>query len=640
LFWLSDAVDWPMKQEVRVIIPVWGDAYGRKLVSVTIPALLAEGNLPNLCETFRVEIVVVTETRLFDAISGSRAYQIAANLCAARLIAIDDLLTDDPNDYGAVLTYAFFRGFSDLGARMTEVYLLPLNADFILSDGSLRSLGSLILQGKRVIHAPSFRVVLEDVWPQLEAMVEPASGRLQLLARKMVKMALANKHPTVKARTVNQRLCHQSWMDQYYWYVDENTLIGYQWPVALVAIMPERVVTSPALVWDYGFVPEAAPTAERYFIEDSDDFFMIEPQSRESGGDLIELGWISFDEIASNLSIWTTKEQRECGRQLLKIHADDLPDDLDEMIQESRAYMAEIERRLSPSPVPHRGHSYLSPWFEGTKERMQGRQRQQAEQIQAPFLAEIPKNTGSVAGIIRRGLEALYRITFGLPPRVGKFHPLWADMSPIAQKILQWRSAGESKILWVGSRDSVLRRLLDRRIHPTTVLVSKPNDALSRAAPYDACICELTLQELSKLDQLYMKIRPLVKDGGHVIVNISKWEDIFDSGATVLQNTVYPSLDISELRFFGTTTTGFLRLLYTQLSRRLSKHAIVRAMLGSVTLLLMAPIVRLANACAARRDAAIFPAMWTSLMIEFTIKRAARLQVSDTDSEFAIKGGH
>jgi hypothetical protein len=118
-----------------------------------------------------------------------------------------------------------------------------------------------MLEGKRVIHAPSFRVVLEDVWPKLQAAVNASSGALEMGARDMVKLALAHKHVTVKARTINQRLCHQLWMDQFYWYVDEDTMIGYQWPVALVAIKPERVVMEPVLVWDYGFLPEAAPCA-------------------------------------------------------------------------------------------------------------------------------------------------------------------------------------------------------------------------------------------------------------------------------------------------------------------------------------------------------------------------------------------
>ena len=214
----------------------------------------------------------MTESRLFDAIRDSHSFQLAKRLCSPRLVALDDLMIDEPGDYGAVLTYALFRGFTDLGARMTETYLIFLNADFILCDGSLRHLGKLMSEGKRVIHAPSFRVNLEEVLPQLLELVDATTGTLSVPPRDMVRLALANKHRTVKARIVNQRICHQTWMDQYYWYVDEETLIGYQWPVALVAIKPQCVVTDPVLVWDYGFVPEAAPTADRHFIGNSDDF--------------------------------------------------------------------------------------------------------------------------------------------------------------------------------------------------------------------------------------------------------------------------------------------------------------------------------------------------------------------------------
>src|SRR6516165_9313552 len=100
---------------------------------------------------------------------------------------------------------------------MTETYLLVLNADFIISDGSLRHLGELMREGKRLIHAPSFRVVLEDVWPELLARVDTSSWTLNVGSREMAKLALAHRHPTVKARTVNQRLNHQKWMDQFYW---------------------------------------------------------------------------------------------------------------------------------------------------------------------------------------------------------------------------------------------------------------------------------------------------------------------------------------------------------------------------------------------------------------------------------------
>src|SRR6478672_3743776 len=333
-----------MQQNARLIIPLWGKAYADKLTSMTLPALLAPGNLPALCAMFNVEVVIVTETKLFDVIRNARSFQRVALLCPVTLIPIEDLMSDRPSDYGVMLTKALYRGFLDLGDKVTETFLLFLNADFIIADGSYRQLGKLMLAGHRVIHSPSFRVVLEEVWPKLEARVDAENAVLAVPPRELVELALEHKHVTVKARTVNQQLYHQWCRDQFYWYVDEDTFTGYQWPVALVAIKPERVLKEPSLVWDFGYIPDAAPTLERYFIQDSDDFFMLEPQSKLTGEELIRPGWITFDEIARFLNDWTTKEQRECGEQLLILHSDTLPPELDRVVEESRGYMREIMR--------------------------------------------------------------------------------------------------------------------------------------------------------------------------------------------------------------------------------------------------------------------------------------------------------
>src|SRR4051812_8772886 len=157
------AVEWAMKEPARLIIPLWGEAYANKLVSITLPALLAPGNLPTFCTQFDVELVIVTENRLITFIEATPSFRRAATLCRCRFVSLDDLMTDTPGDYGVTLTYALFRGFTDLGPRMTQTYLLFFNADFIVCDGALRHVAELMRQGKQVIHAPSFRVVLEDV---------------------------------------------------------------------------------------------------------------------------------------------------------------------------------------------------------------------------------------------------------------------------------------------------------------------------------------------------------------------------------------------------------------------------------------------------------------------------------------------
>jgi hypothetical protein len=617
-----------MKQPARLIIPAWGDLYVGKILSVTLPAVLAPGNLPALCESFEVELTIVTESRLFEVIRGSKAFKAAAKICKPKLIPLDDLLTDVASNYGIVLTFALFRGFADLGPRMTETYLLFLNADFIVSNGSLRHVGGLMRQGKRLIHAPSFRVVFEDVSPQLHARVDMNSSTLNVSSREMAKLALTHKHPTVQARTVNQRLSHQKWMDQFYWYVDEDTLIGYQSPVALVAIKPERVVLDPILVWDFAFIPEAAPTLAPHFITDSDDFLMIEPQSRETGSEMIRTGWVSIDEIAHDLSLWLTKEHRESNKQLLKIHASDLPATIDTVIQQSRAYMAEIHRRMSPVPAPHRSHPRLGQWFEAAKERRRALQDEAHQQGDGQVLrgetsvAMAPIGT-AIAVAVLKALQTKYRKMIGSLPDIRKSHPLWLDAMPVNRKIAAWEENGKKDILWIKADEWRRYRLYGQG--PAVATGYDVRNPYSPDAPYDGCICELTFDQLPDLKPLYADLRPLIKDGGCVVFNAIKSGNVFARTELFLDSCNFPDIDISEIHFYGTATTGLMRALYVRAMRPVPTRPIVRAV-SVCALILLAPLVRLANVRADRRDSAIFPRVWTTLVVQFTVKRARRLK--------------
>src|SRR5690349_19008804 len=120
-----------MRPAARLIIPFWGSVYAEKLVSMTLPALLAPGNLPALATMFDVEVVLVTESKLVDYIRQARSFQRLSAICEVKIALLDDLMPCEPGEYGVVLTAALFRGFVDLGAQVTETFLLFLNADFI-----------------------------------------------------------------------------------------------------------------------------------------------------------------------------------------------------------------------------------------------------------------------------------------------------------------------------------------------------------------------------------------------------------------------------------------------------------------------------------------------------------------------------
>ncbi len=628
-----------MAESARLIIPVWGEAYVNKVLSVTLPAMLAPGNLPALCGTFDVELVIVTESRLLGMVRSAGSFRAAERICKTRLVPLDDLLTSVFTDYGMVLTYGLFRGFADLGPRVTETYLLPFIADFVIADGSLRHLGALMQQGKRVIHAPSFRVVAENVDPQLQALVDHDSSVLSVAPRALAKLALANKHPTVKARTINQRLNHLEWMDQFYWYVDDDTLIGYQSPPALVAVKPERFVSQPVSFWDYGFLPEAAPAAEPYLIGDSDDFFMIEPQSRSTGQEMTRMGWTSFDELAWTESLRATTEHRRLGRQLIKIHAAALPDSIDGVIEESRAFMAELYRRLPSSPAPHFGHPLLGRWFDDASLRQLGAQ----EGEPSPRAGQTPAGStfrSAASGTYflasaTKALQRLYCRMFGAPPKVSKFHPLWTETAPLAQKTARWQPTGRANVLWINSGNW---RLLANQGHASGQAPDK-RGPFSEKAPYDLCVCELALREMSELNRLYAALRPLMRDGGSVIFNTAKVGGVFDGAELFLSCCEFPDLDVSQINFHGTAIIALLRALHVRAMRPVATRPVARGAI-LVSLILLSPLVWLANARAARRDPSIFRTTWTSLTVEFTVKRhssiAPRLDPSRAEAEDAI----
>jgi hypothetical protein len=223
------------------------------------------------------------------------------------------------------------------------------------------------------------------------------------------------------------------------------------------------------------------------------------------------------------------------------------------------------------------------------------------------------------------GLPAIYTKMFGVPPRVSRFHPLWPDMVPVRQKLAAWREAGKANILWIGPPSSVFDGLLSDRISPGMLLApDECSPMLQEKSPYDACIFHLTIDDLMDLDRLYLKVRPLIKEGGEVLVYVSKDSSVFDSADLLLKRADVPGLDVSKIRFFGTPATAVPAMLFKRLPQDLSKYSVVRVAAIGLAFILIAPLVWLANTWADRRDTAIFTPAWTSFVMEFTIKRRTR----------------
>jgi hypothetical protein len=343
------------RQPVRVIVYAWGKPYVDRMLNHAVASLLAPGNLPALVELFDCTLVVVTEEKLFEYVDAHPLIARAKAVCPVRLIPLDDVI-GEPWQYGISLAYALFRGFSDLGAAMTGTYLLFLNADFVLADGCYARLIPYMQRGERVLLSPSYCVVEEEVEPLLERIRADDNGIVAIPPRRMARMIIDHRHNTIRAKTISQQNIHFEYMDQAYWQADDDTIIGHQMPICLVAMRPETALEDINTFWDWGITYEFCPSRNLTVLGDSDQFLILELRSEATHRDLIRVGPITPSAAAARMTGYLTQYQLDNARFPLSLHAGALPHGIDEGRTRLRAFFEEVLRQL-PAHVPdHRNH--------------------------------------------------------------------------------------------------------------------------------------------------------------------------------------------------------------------------------------------------------------------------------------------
>jgi hypothetical protein len=353
---VSPEVPTLIKLPTRVISYAWGESYVDHLLSLTIPALLAPGNLPYLASEVSCEVFLLTEERFFERLLEHPVIVRLRTICPLRLISLDDLITAPDKKYGMALTYALHRGFSDLGPAMTDSWQIFLNADFILADGCLRNLLTHLMRGERLVASPSYCVTTNPAGHELLKRVDFGTSSLSLSPREMAKLALRHRHDTVRGKTVNQRDFHIRYMEQFYWLIDDTTMLGHQMPVAIVAMRPECYVKEPNSYWDHGLMREFCPNAKAYVIGDSDEFLMIELREKDVAQDQIILGWPEARELGERMISWVTSYQREFAFSPLTLHAADLPANIDEARRNLSAFVEEVLSYVPDHLPSHLNH--------------------------------------------------------------------------------------------------------------------------------------------------------------------------------------------------------------------------------------------------------------------------------------------
>jgi hypothetical protein len=536
------------KPPVRLITYAWGKEYIDKLLGFTLGSVLAPGNLPALASQFDCSVVIVTETRFFDYVKRHPTSRRIESICPLRLLPLDDIV-GEPWQYGISLAYALFRGFAELGPAMTETYLLFLNADFVLADGSYKSLIPHMLRGEPALLAPSYCTVAERVAPLLTSQCNARTRILAMPPRELAALILEHRHNTISAKTINQQIVHFEYMDQLYWQVDANTLLGHQMPISMVAMRPEVVLADLSTFWDWGIVYDFCPSQQLTVLGDSDDFLMLELREETTHLNLIRMGPTTPETAASRMLGYITEYQIDAGRHPLTLHSHELPSATVSAHAALQRFVDEQSGYLTREPKNHHNHpdwlyhkEHLRRYHEEKPHAVEGliAPPQHPEVLyEAPVTGdpEIPPEFPlyPLGSRVPTAIGWKRQLARRVAPPAWPWNPLYTAYRDVAAALRTTCAGRASNILFVGDPDRALARLIARLpgdhhwALPNSVGNSDWNGVGIGLPSFSVGVIELSRADLPRAPELYEAVAGRLGNDGLVLlswVNVSGEADL------------------------------------------------------------------------------------------------------------------
>jgi 2-polyprenyl-3-methyl-5-hydroxy-6-metoxy-1,4-benzoquinol methylase len=491
---------------IKVLVPVWGYEFAQQFLNVSLPTLLAPGNLPALAKTLPTEFIFLTGRRDEPMIRQSEGYRQLSAVCPISFNLIDDIITQ--GNHSTTVTLAYLAAVRRAGKAMLDTCFFFLVSDYVLADGSLDSVIKLMYSGTSAVQAGNFQVIAEEAVPWLERQRKQGREPLVLQPRELMRYALTCIHPATIANTVNLPVSHNSHCNRLFWRVDADTLIGRFYLMHMLCIRPELTDFVIGASCDYSFIPEMCPSGNVEVMTDSDRYLVIEVQPRRHEANFLRLGPARPKQIAASLSEWTTALHRDNARHTLIFHGADLPVSLSTAIGEADAFISEICGLLKPKPMPHRGHPY---WRGAMAAHYGDIGRRPNEEDWQLMLGHRATWTTRLAGLLRN-------LLLGRAPCVRRWHPRWPDFLGPRKALEGLLSDAERRLVIVSSRPTPMTNwLADKSENVLRIPVSRLaraslelNDASEDG--FNACYLELGDAELDRahlvIDQVIQFLTP------------------------------------------------------------------------------------------------------------------------------------
>lgn len=505
------------QHHVCVLMGVWGERFINDFLQLSLPSLLAPGNMPALAKQFNVRFVFLTAASDIPVFKTNKNFQTLKSLCEVDFVPMQDLVVS--NNHSTTLTLAYDRAIRQTGEQMLNTYFILLNADYIMANGSFEGLARYIKKGYSAICAGNFQTIDEDIKPYLLEKIDTDTGIMQIEPRELVKLSMQHLHPVTVASLFELEATRNYRANRFFARLNSQTMAGRFFLLHVLCIKPETLDYKVGASFDYSFIPEMCPSGNIGVMNDSDDYLVIEAQPRNHELNLVDGGAYEQAKLVHALSEWTTAQHRDNARHTIYFHGQTLSD------QDKQTLNDKLDHFIKPLSLslnrlkaqPYYDHPY---WFGA----IESHKREQA------ILAGANDYDFADLGLsdISFAKKWYFRV-MGVPPLVYRWHHRWKEfrtMTQLLQYYLPPELCKKSAVFYTAHLPQFMRyckwfkETLNIQHHYDVKNLKKATSKMQelQSHPFEACILMMNVDELVKHDDTLEMIKGILKKNGKLFI--------------------------------------------------------------------------------------------------------------------------
>ncbi len=502
---------------VRVLLGVWGGKFIEEFLQLSLPSLLAPGNMPALATNANTHFVVLTRAIDVPVFESNNRFQQLKEICDVEFVLMEDLISF--NNYSTTLTLAYDRVIRGMGEQMLNTHFVFLTSDYIMADGSMEGLLRYIKKGYSGICAGNYQVVAEDIKPYLLSQINPETGVLQIKPRELVGQSMRYLHPVAMASVFEQKATHNYGANRFFVRLDSQVLAGRFFLLHMLCIKPETMDYRVGASCDYSFIPEMCPSGNVGIIQDSDDYLVIEAQPKQHETILIKWGQYEPRELVKALETWTTEQQRDNARHSIYFHARSITENDKQTINKS------FDRFINPILENLRGYKvkpfYNHPYWVGAMSAFK-RHRTILNSAEECDYFDARVNDVTI------WKSFFYRL-YGVPPNLFRWHHRWREYRLIREFIKNKLAAdnGENTAVFYMSYFNLFMYYcgwfksawgITHHYHLKSLKYSPSTLQELKDHPFDLCILMVRMEEIIYVKETLALMEKMLKKDGKILI--------------------------------------------------------------------------------------------------------------------------